>query len=116
MFVLSLLCLCFCGVCVCFVVFVFVLSLLCLCLPIVREVGGLKDTVLDYDKFPNEATGFGFQEPSAEALLITMQRALLFYLQHPERMLEVQQRAMLRDFSWKESALEYIKMYHFCAQ
>lgn len=82
-------------------------------LPIVREVGGLKDTVLDYDKFPNQATGFGFQEPSAEALLITMQRALLFYLQHPDIMLEVQQRAMSRDFSWKESALEYIKMYHF---
>ncbi|WP_044362284.1 glycogen synthase GlgA [Vibrio fluvialis] len=80
-------------------------------LPIVREVGGLKDTVLDYDKYPNEATGFGFQEPSPEALLITMQRALLFYLQHPDEMLKVQQRAMQRDFSWRESALDYIKMY-----
>nr|WP_274612789.1 glycogen synthase GlgA [Vibrio furnissii] len=80
-------------------------------LPIVREVGGLKDTVLDYDKYPNEATGFGFQEPSPEALLITMQRALLFYLQHPDEMVKVQQRAMQKDFSWKESALDYIKMY-----
>ncbi len=82
-------------------------------LPIVREVGGLKDTVLDYDKYPDEATGFGFQEPSPEALLITMQRALLFYLQHPDLMLEVQQRAMQCDFSWKESAQEYVKMYHY---
>jgi starch synthase len=82
-------------------------------LPIVREVGGLKDTVLDYDKYPNEATGFGFQEPSPEALLITMQRALLFYLQHPDLLLEVQQRAMRCDFSWRESALEYVKMYHY---
>ncbi|QSA19872.1 glycosyltransferase, partial [Vibrio furnissii] len=80
-------------------------------LPIVREVGGLKDTVLDYDKYPNEATGFGFQEPSPEALLITMQRALLFYLQHPDEMVKVQQRAMQKDFSWKESAFDYIKMY-----
>ncbi|PNH94880.1 glycogen synthase GlgA [Vibrio diazotrophicus] len=82
-------------------------------LPIVREVGGLKDTVLDYDKYPSEATGFGFQEPSPEALLITMQRALLFYLQHPDLLLEVQQRAMRCDFSWRESALEYVKMYHY---
>lgn len=80
-------------------------------LPIVREVGGLKDTVHDYDKYPHEATGFGFQEPSPEALLITMQRALLFYLQHPDEMLKVQQRAMATDFSWSESALEYVKMY-----
>ena len=80
-------------------------------LPIVREVGGLKDTVMDYDKYPQEATGFGFLEPSAQALLITMQRALLFYLQNPDEFLAVQQRAMGKDFSWHESALEYTKMY-----
>jgi starch synthase len=80
-------------------------------LPIVREVGGLKDTVLDFDKHPNSATGFGFLEPSPQALLITMQRALLFYLQNPEIMLEVQQRAMRQDFSWHDSAVEYCKMY-----
>ncbi|MZI95480.1 glycogen synthase GlgA [Vibrio sp. CAIM 722] len=80
-------------------------------LPIVREVGGLKDTVVDYDKDPHEATGFGFLEPSPEALLIIMQRALLFYLQQPTQFLEVQQRAMRRDFSWEVSAQEYIKMY-----
>lgn len=80
-------------------------------LPIVREVGGLKDTVADYDKFPQEATGFGFLEPTPQALLIVMQRALLFYLQSPQAMLEVQQRAMQRDFSWHESAVQYVKMY-----
>ncbi|NCO45815.1 MAG: starch synthase, partial [Vibrio sp.] len=76
------------------------------------EVGGLKDTVRDYDKFPEEATGFGLHDPSPEALLIAMQRAMLFYLQHPETMLEVQQRAMRQNFSWQDSAKEYIKMYH----
>lgn len=80
-------------------------------LPIVREVGGLKDTVHDYDKFPERATGFGYHEPTPEALLITMQRALLFYLQQPEEMLKVQQRAMQQNFSWEESAQEYMKMY-----
>ncbi|MGL4380503.1 MAG: glycogen synthase GlgA [Vibrio sp.] len=80
-------------------------------LPIVREVGGLKDTVNDYDKFPEQATGFSYQEPTAEALLITMQRALLFYLQQPAEMSKVQQRAMLQNFSWQVSAQDYIKMY-----
>ena len=80
-------------------------------LPIVREVGGLKDTVFDYDKYPEQATGFGFIEPSAEALLITMQRAMLFYLQEPDKFLQVQQRAMQQDHNWVHSAHEYVKMY-----
>ncbi len=80
-------------------------------LPIVREVGGLKDTVHDYDLRPDKATGFSFFEPSPEALLITLQRALLFYLQSPGDYLQTQQRAMRQDFNWKHSAAEYIKMY-----
>lgn len=80
-------------------------------LPIVREVGGLKDTVTDYDKNPDAATGFGFIEPSPQALLICLQRAMLFYLQQPDCFLEVQQRAMRKDFSWVDSAHDYIKMY-----
>ncbi|MGL6026744.1 MAG: starch synthase, partial [Vibrio sp.] len=58
-----------------------------------------------------QATGFSYQEPTAEALLITMQRALLFYLQQPAEMSKVQQRAMLQNFSWQVSAQDYIKMY-----
>ncbi|MHA2937395.1 glycogen synthase GlgA [Vibrio sp. RC27] len=85
-------------------------------LPIVREVGGLKDTVIDYDKDSDNATGFGFIDPSPEALLISMQRALLVYLQQPSTFLEMQQRAMRKDFSWHESAHEYIKMYHKALQ
>jgi starch synthase len=81
-------------------------------LPIVREVGGLKDTVLDFDKYGDRATGFGFLEPTPQALLIIMQRALLLYLQNPDTMLTLQQRAMRQDFSWHDSALEYCKMYH----
>ncbi|SHO59206.1 glycogen synthase GlgA [Vibrio quintilis] len=80
-------------------------------LPIVREVGGLKDTVFDYHKFSDKATGFSFLEPDPKALLVCIQRALLFYLQQPEEMLKVQQRAMLLDFSWKDSAQEYVRMY-----
>ncbi len=80
-------------------------------LPIVREVGGLKDTVLDYDSHPESATGFGFHYPDAKDLLITMQRALIFYLQSPDKMKEVQLRAMKKDFSWERSAVSYVDMY-----
>ncbi|MCW8346506.1 glycogen synthase GlgA [Vibrio sp. ZSDZ65] len=80
-------------------------------LPIIRKVGGLKDTVIDFDDNPSEATGFGFDEPCHDALLITLQRALLFYLQQPEEMHKMQLRAMGRDFSWLESAKDYSKMY-----
>jgi starch synthase len=80
-------------------------------LPIVRQVGGLKDTVFDYDQYPEKGTGFGFLDPSPEALLICMQRALLFYLQQPDEMLILRQRAMHQEFRWLDSAQEYIRMY-----
>ncbi len=53
----------------------------------------------------------GLMNLAIDALLIVLQRALLFYLQHPEEMREMQLRAMRKDFSWIESAKEYIKMY-----
>lgn len=80
-------------------------------LPIVRNVGGLKDSVIDFDDNPHQATGFGFFNPTPEALLIVMQRALLFYLQQPDEMVNVQIRAMEKDFNWRDSAKEYIKIY-----
>lgn len=80
-------------------------------LPIVREVGGLKDTVIDVDSNPEQATGFSFHHPEAKELLITMQRALLFYLQAPEEMENVRLRAMAQNFSWYESAKAYSEMY-----
>jgi len=85
-------------------------------LPIVREVGGLKDTVVDYDSSPDVATGFTFKEPSPQALLICMQRALIFYLQSPEKFKDIQVRAMSKEFSWDDVAVDYIKMYQdaFC--
>ncbi len=50
-------------------------------LPIVRGVGGLKDTVIDYDHTPQVATGFIYDAPTPEALLIKLQRSLLLYCQ-----------------------------------
>jgi len=80
-------------------------------LPIVRNVGGLKDTVIDYDQNFDEATGFSFHQPEAKELLITMQRALLFYLQEPKKMEEIQLRTMSKNFNWDDAATAYLDMY-----
>lgn len=81
-------------------------------LPIVRSVGGLRDTVVDYDTYPDRATGFSFQEPEPIALLATLRRALLFFLQEPEAYAKVQQQAMRTRYLWSHSVKDYEKMYH----
>lgn len=81
-------------------------------LPIVREVGGLKDTVFDVDREGDKASGFTFQYPYSNDLLITMQRALLFYLQQPEKLNKVRLQAMRKDFRWIHSARNYVEMYY----
>ncbi|WP_047043510.1 glycogen synthase GlgA [Vibrio mexicanus] len=80
-------------------------------LPIVRAVGGLKDSVNDYDANPEVATGFIFEEPSPQALLNVMMRSLLLYVQQPNEVKRVQLYAMQQEFSWVESAKEYIELY-----
>ncbi|MDP5255062.1 MULTISPECIES: glycogen synthase GlgA [unclassified Vibrio] len=83
-------------------------------LPIVRAVGGLKDTVVDYFDAPNSATGFVFHEPTGEALLLTLLSALLVYEQLPKVFVEMQIRAMNTRFDWETSALSYLAMYESC--
>ncbi|WP_407832872.1 glycogen synthase GlgA [Vibrio rotiferianus] len=80
-------------------------------LPIVRGVGGLKDSVNDYDVAIEEATGFVFYEPTPQALLLTMLRALLLYAQSPNEVKRVQLHAMQRDFCWHKAAEEYLQLY-----
>ena len=80
-------------------------------LPIVRAVGGLKDTVIDYDQTPQVATGFIFDVPTPEALLIKLQRSLLLYCQKPQEFKRLQQNAMACKFEWKEAAEQYVSMY-----
>lgn len=81
-------------------------------LPIVRGVGGLKDSVNDYDANPSDATGFIFYEPTPQALLLTMLRALLLYVQDSAEVKRVQLHAMQKDFCWRKSAEEYLQLYH----
>ena len=80
-------------------------------LPIVRAVGGLKDTVTDLESMPTESTGFAFQPPQAEALLNCIRRALLCYYESPEDFKKMQHRAMQTRFTWDEAATHYQNLY-----
>ncbi|RJX73762.1 glycogen synthase GlgA [Vibrio sinensis] len=81
-------------------------------LPIVRAVGGLKDSVVDYDTNSDLATGFIFHEPEPYALLLVMQRSLLLYLQYPEEIERLKLFAMQQNFSWSTAAQEYLSLYY----
>ena len=80
-------------------------------LPIVRAVGGLKDTVSDPGNDADNATGFVFDEPTSDALLSCIRRALLFYYEHPARFREMQIRGMDTRFTWQDAASRYEVLY-----
>ena len=80
-------------------------------LPIVRETGGLKDTVTPYNKYTGEGTGFSFANYNAHELLFTIQEAVDLYYNDKEAWDGLVQNAFAADFSWKMSAREYKALY-----
>jgi starch synthase len=81
-------------------------------LPLVRETGGLADTVENYDNNQGErGTGFSFLWEEPDAVLNTLRWAIQTYKQRPEAWQRMQKRAMQTDFSWDKSAREYIDLY-----
>ena len=79
--------------------------------PIVRETGGLRDTVLSYNEFSGEGNGFTFFNYNAHDMLHTIERAAEYYSDHPDVWKNLQHRGMSGDYSWTHSAKEYIKLY-----
>lgn len=82
-------------------------------LPIVREVGGLKDTVIDIRN--DDATGIVFREPNSAELLAAVRKGLLFYHEYPEKFVATQVRAMQSKFLWSASAKKYLDLYEQAA-
>lgn len=80
-------------------------------IPVVRETGGLYDTIRCYNKYTDEGDGFTFYEYSKEALKGAVDRALELYYQKEVR-LSLMRRIMKKDFSWNASAREYISLYN----
>ena len=79
--------------------------------PIVREVGGLKDTVLPYNKYTNEGNGFTFKNYNAHELLFKIKEALDLYNKDKSTWQDMMLRGMKADNSWEHSSKEYIKLY-----
>lgn len=80
-------------------------------IPLVRETGGLKDTVLPYNEFFDEGNGFSFTNYNAHDMLYTIERALWFFRFQPKKWKELSERAMKIDYSWEASSKEYKKLY-----
>ncbi|MGI6027793.1 MAG: glycogen synthase [Candidatus Heteroscillospira sp.] len=79
-------------------------------LPIVRETGGLRDTVSSYNQYTGEGTGFGFARFDCTDMLSALDRALAAYGDN-ERLAFIRRSAMESDFSFTSSAFEYAKLY-----
>lgn len=80
-------------------------------IPVVRETGGLRDTVLSYNEYTGEGNGFSFLNYNAHDMLNTLQRALSYYADHPEIWEKLMERGMRGDYTWKHSAELYIALY-----
>lgn len=79
-------------------------------LPVARETGGLADTIVDLTRDPKNGTGFLFKEYNPESLLDAIKRALEFY--HDRKAWRaVMRRIMKLDYSWKNSAKQYLQLY-----
>jgi starch synthase len=79
-------------------------------IPIVRAVGGLKDTVQDYDPASETGTGFVFEPYDSQAMLSAIDRGLVAYRDKPAWS-ALRGRAMAMDFSWDRSAAAYSNLY-----
>lgn len=77
-------------------------------IPIVRAIGGLKDTVRSVNK--NKPTGFSFEKYSAKALWLEIKKALRIF-KNKKKWQEIQKNGMSQDFSWKRSAQSYLRLY-----
>lgn len=80
-------------------------------LPIARETGGLRDTVLSYNEYTGEGNGFTFFKYNAHDMLSTIQRAAQYYKSEPDVWRMLMARGMAGDYSWGRSAGEYAALY-----
>ena len=80
-------------------------------LPIVRETGGLKDTVQPFNEIEKTGTGFSFANYNAHEMLNTLRLAESVYYDKKREWNKMVERAMTADFSWGNSAKKYEELY-----
>lgn len=86
-------------------------SLLYGTLPIVRRTGGLADTVENYNEVTGDGTGFMFDDLTPQSVYDTVGWAVYAYYNKKDHIKKMQQKAMKKDFTWKASCENYIKVY-----
>lgn len=79
--------------------------------PIVRETGGLKDTVIPYNEYTGEGTGFSFANYNADEMMNTIWYAMDIYYNRKDEWNNIIDNGMAADYSWNVSADKYINMY-----
>lgn len=82
-------------------------------LPIVRETGGLKDTVIPYNEFTGEGTGFSFSNFNGDEMGDAVFRAARLFWDNRDAWNQLVTQAMIQDFSWTRSADKYLDLYFF---
>ena len=82
-------------------------------LPIVRETGGLRDSVPPFDAINGTGLGFTFANASAGDMLGAIYRSMQAWYDQPDAFAAMRTRAMEADFSWNRSAQEYLDIYHW---
>ncbi len=81
-------------------------------LPVVRETGGLRDSVMAYNKFTGEGTGFSFANMNADEMADTILGACEIFWTEPDTWRSLMDQAMNTDFSWRRAANDYMDIYH----
>ena len=79
--------------------------------PIVRETGGLRDTVVPYNEYEGTGTGFSFANYNAHEMLSIVRYAKHVYYNKKREWIKLVDRGMATDFSWKASAKKYEDLY-----
>ena len=79
--------------------------------PIVRETGGLKDTVEPYNEYENKGTGFTFCNYNAHEMLDSIRYAKYIFYNRKREWNKIIDRGMAKDYSWTSSALKYQELY-----
>jgi starch synthase len=85
-------------------------------IPIVRETGGLRDTVTPYNKFEGTGRGFTFSNISAGDMVWVVREAVELYHNNKKAWKGLQKEGMSADFSWKNSARQYLEIYQRISQ
>lgn len=80
-------------------------------IPLVRETGGLKDSITPYNQFSDSGNGFSFANYNAHEMLYTIETAVKYFYDDKDMWKRLVKRAMSADFSWKASAKTYVKLY-----